>query len=193
MKTLRIGVTGFCFAILLSTYAADNAALNGDFESDLSGWVGYLVVTVNNQPSVAQKDSLLMRETKDTANGSKGSLHGILQFEPSETVTSHNSGIVANLRRQCAANSVLKVGFHAKSLSGSKFLSATRMGGGGKWCVVELKPTWEKYAVEMPVQVAGQQILFCTVVSKEAHTLAANGEFLLDDVSVEIIPSKSAP
>ncbi|MBI4024771.1 MAG: hypothetical protein HY360_07290 [Verrucomicrobia bacterium] len=186
-------IIGMAALALVDPARAENALSNGTFESDTSGWAGYLATVVNGQQTVIHKPSFVSLEAHDTAGKSKGALRGNIQVDDAAVAAGHsvfhNTGVGATLPKEFPANSTLKITFSAKSLEGSRYLCVTRVGGGAKHIVVELAESWDKYEMELPVQVAGSQIVFCTVASKDASLTPVNGEFLLDDVSVEIQPA----
>ncbi|MBI4025871.1 MAG: hypothetical protein HY360_12875 [Verrucomicrobia bacterium] len=163
---------------------AENAVSNGSFEADTAGWVGCFTTEATGQKKVK---TFVSWEAEEGAGNTRGCLRANLQFED-QPVSFHNSGMITTLVKEFPKDAILKIVFSAKWVSGSKFLNVTRAWGGGKCGVVEMTPSWEEYDVEIAMQVEGKDIVFCTVPNKNATNIGVDGEFLLDDVSVEIKP-----
>ena len=160
--------------------SAENLVKNGDFETGINDWSGTKLVSGEVTPA----PDFISWETKDVKTGSKGSLRIKIKLGDNEGGSGWNTGVICTLQDIVPDNSVLKVSFFARKISGPDSIAVCRTYGSAGMTMVELSGTdWKHYEVDLPITVATQYIIFAPV---DGNCTTKDGEFLLDDVVVEV-------
>lgn len=182
---LLIGGILFCFA-----HAGENLVKNSDFENGIDDWYG---MKLSSEDKPTKDNSILLWEKNDTFENSKGCLRvNLNKISSSEKWLSHNSGAVCKFNNSVPKDTIVKISFYAKSISGSKFLNVNRKWG-GEHKTFEISDKWNKYEFETSFSYDTGEIVFNLVgkiLGEKDIVYIEKGEFLIDNVSVEIIGEK---
>lgn len=178
-----------------SAIGQNNIVKNPDFEQNVDDVYALTSgqIPPNWNVSFKADPNLILRVANDTPDGSGASLMVILPEPRSEHTTSGNYGL--SIQTQTIPdNSVVRVSFDAKTISGSPYLNVKRpWGGHGVDARQLLTSDWEKYITEFDYHPTGGDIFFnlapnaCDV----AYGEVAGGAFMIDNVAVEIVPANS--
>jgi len=155
-----------------------NLALNPSLDAGVDNCTGYEDGTV--------EASIVSWETTDTYDSSAGALK--VSLAPgTELWACHKTGAKYEIQNPTGTASKLRVEFYAKSLSGSDYVCISRLWGGERK-YVRITDQWEQYAVELVMHWDSNDLIFSTVQSLTSSK-AADGVFLMDDVSVTSLPN----
>jgi len=158
-----------------------NLVENPHFDRDTAGWTAQ---------QAGATSVFLGRTAASTWRSTGGSLVVTLRAGD-EPAGNHQVGAYARLKKPIPKGTSFRVRFAARSIGSSKTLSVTRLHGGAPAVVRHISTDWQQYEGTMSSGHEVDGLLFCTIEDlPNGHysqiSPAADGEFLLDDVTVEV-------
>ena len=155
---LRMAMAAAGLFLFVHFSSAENQVKNRDFEAGINDWSGTKLVSGEVTPA----PDFISWETKDVKTG-KGSLRIKIKLGDNEGGSGWNTGVICMLQNEVPENSVLKVSFFAKKISGPDYISVCRTYGAGMTMLEFSGTDWKHYEVDLPITVSTQYIIFAPV------------------------------
>ena len=164
-----------------------NLLKNGDFSGGIAGWSVSKLRHDDKETRPEKAPDMVAFNDTDGVGRPKGCLRVRLR-NVGQGYCSWETGAVASFNRSALKGAELKVSFHARSVSGARRLSLRRLMGGGGMEPVTLSEQWQRYEGGWRLGYDTPFIVFALLPPEHVvKQYVQQGEFLLDNVSVEVI------
>jgi len=167
-----------------------NLAKNGSFDRGTDGWIALKTVVRENGKRTLVPAPFLSHVADDGVGDRSGCLK-VNTRDIGPDGAPWESGAIAHTEGMIPKNSTVRVMFYGKSISGSRRLAVRRHAGGGGTATT-LSGEWERYELTFkPGPWETNSLVFSLInprAGREGQLEA--GEFLLDEVTVDLVEEK---
>jgi len=176
---------GLCFGA--DQVEGENLAVNGgSFDSGIEGWSATRRDTIDGELKTVPAPEFISYVEDDGVGTPKGCLKVTLA-DVSDDCTAWTSGAIMKLTNPVPEDTKVKISFYAKGLQGAVGLVVARSGGGGFTDAVELTDQWQQYDLFFSSKFETPYLVFSLRDRVRDRGHIENGEFLLDQVSVQVV------
>lgn len=159
---------------------SENLATNSDFSAGIEGWSAPFFDGQSWRSDVVGLGHV--NGGRESASVAPDALKVTISNVP-EGVPAYYGGAQVSARRTLSPGAWYRVGFNAKHVAGSRLLAVTRIWGGYNSTPVQLNDHWSRH--ETLIYLGHETgALWFFPLREDAPSYAADGTFLLDEVSI---------